>query len=121
MLELVRRALHGPVGQGGQRAAPVLLGNDQVDAGANVIARQADLDQHRGDTRTVEAAGHLVEVAREQLGGDAGLRQDVRELRRVSTCESALDAVPAGQDQGLVQLRISGFARSSPPHRIDQH
>ena len=28
---------------------------------------RSDLDQHRGDARTVEAAGHLVEVAREQL------------------------------------------------------
>ena len=51
-LEPVSRAVHVPVGQRGQRAAPVLLGNDQVDAGANVVAWQVRLDQHRGDART---------------------------------------------------------------------
>ena len=41
-------------------------------------------------------------------------RQDVRELRRVSKCESALDAVPACQDQGLVQLRMQWLCAQLP-------
>src|SRR5215831_9798957 len=109
-----------PVSQRGQRTAPLLMRNDQVNAGTDMVTWQADLDQHGRDVRAVEAADCLVKVACERLGRSADLGQHVREFGWIGTCKSALDPVPAGQRQGILELHVSGRMYYSPPHSVDE-
>ena len=119
-LQPVGGAVHVPAGQRGKRAIPVPLLHHEVEVVADTVVGQVPLEQHGGNVRLAEAAGHLGKVAGEQSPSRPYLRHHVRKLLWVGAGEPALDVVAPGQRECLLELRSGGRPGIAAPNGVGQ-
>ena len=115
MIQLIFRAIHATVRQGVQSTVPVLLGDNQINIRSDMTGSWPALDEHRRDSRMVEALDCPVKTIRIKLRSIADLGQHVRELRRIGMCEQTFDSVQAPEGQRITDLRLCRQRRSLPP------